>query len=312
MSNSILLAQIISATLIYATPLIYTALGGIISENSGVVNIGLEGMMVIGAFTAAVVTYFTGSPWLGFLCGGLAGAFFGALHAIACVTFVADQVISGIAINMLAPGIAIYMAKILFNGSNSTEPVSKKIPRYFDGIFEKNTFLDIVFNTYFTTYIVFILVIVVWYVLFKTKIGLRIRAIGEHPQASDTLGINVNRIKYACVITSGFFAGMGGASMSIALISSFRVSLVSGHGFIAIAALILGRWKPFGTMFSALFFGLCSGLAIVLGNPQFNIKISQQLLSMLPYASTVILLIIIGNKYNGPSANGLPYKNGGR
>lgn len=314
MDSMLLLAVVISSTLIYATPLIYASLGGIISESSGVVNIGLEGMMVIGAFTAAVVAYFTGNPWFSFLCGGLVASLLGFMHAFACVTLTTNQIISGIAINMLSPGLAIYFSKVLFNGSNSTDPIpmENKIPRYLNGIFTKDSFFDIAFNTYFTTYLAFIIVIIVWFVLYKTKLGIRIRAVGEHPQAADTLGINVYKIKYLCVVMSGFLAGLGGASMSIALISSFRPNLVSGHGFIAIAALILGRWKPFGAMFASLFFGLFSGLIIVIGNPKLNVNISPNFLSMLPYVSTIILLIIIGNKYNGPSANGLPYKKGVR
>ena len=306
------IAIIISSTLMFATPLIYASLGAVVSENAGIVNIGIEGMMVIGAFFASTVAYFTGNPWLAFFCGGLAGATFGFLHGIATVKFNADHVISGIAINLLAPGLSLYLCKLIFDGSSSTPPIENKIPRYFDGVFAQNSFMDIVVNTYFTTYLAFIFVGLVWYILYKTRIGLRVRAVGEHPQSVDTLGINVYKIKYMSCIASGFFAGIAGASMSLALVSSFRPSLVCGQGFIAIAAMILGRWTPQGAMLGTLFFGFCSALIIILGNPETFINISPHLLSLIPYLSTLILLIFIGNKYNGPAANGVPYVKGSR
>jgi general nucleoside transport system permease protein len=314
MDNQILfmLAITISSTLMFSAPLIYASMSGIISENAGVVNIGIEGMMVFGAFVAATVTFYTGNPWLGFICGGLGGAFFGLMHAIATIKFGANQVVSGIAINILSPAISLYLTRILFNGASSTPQVPTKIPTAFNDVFERHSFMQIVFNTYYTTYLAFILVFLVWYVLYKTKLGLRIRAVGEYPQSADTLGVNVYSIRYLCVITSGFFAGMAGASMSIALLSSFRIGLVSGHGFIAIAAVILGRWKPIKTLLGALFFGFCNALIILLGGPQIGITISPHLLSLIPYVSTLVLLIFIGNKYNGPAANGTPYVKGGR
>ncbi len=176
------------ATLIYSTPLLFAALGSCFSEVSGVVNIGIEGMMTAGAFTGTVVAYFTGMPWLGFLCGGLAGMLFGMLHAFATVKLGADQTIAGTAINMLGPGIVIMIAKVLFN-STDTVPLAadQKIPKLFSGLFDTSTvfgrFLDNVFANYATTYIVFAAVIVVWFIFYRSRFGLRLRACGEHPQA---------------------------------------------------------------------------------------------------------------------------------
>ena len=219
------LGIILYATLIYTTPLLYAALGSCFSEVSGVVNIGIEGMMTAGAFTGTVVAYFTGNPWIGFLCGGLAGAFFGMLHAIATVNFGADQTIAGTAINMLGPGIVIMIARVMFN-STDTIPLeaSMKIPRLFRGVFDTSTvfgrFLDNVFANYASTYLVFLAVLIVWFVFYKTRFGLRLRACGEHPQACETLGINVIAMRFACVCISGFLAGLGGATVTMATSSS--------------------------------------------------------------------------------------------
>ena len=226
------LGIIIYASLLYTPPLLFAAMGSCFSEVSGVVNIGIEGMMTIGAFTGATVGYYTANPWFGFLCGGLAGALFGVLHAIACVNLGADQTISGTAINFLAPGVAVMMAKAIFNSSD-TVPLdpSSKIPLLFNGVFSSGSvvsnFLKNVFSTYATTYLVFICVIVVWFIFYKTRFGLRMRACGEHPRACDTLGINVIRTRFVCVCISGFLAGLGGACVTMATTNQFRrISIV--------------------------------------------------------------------------------------
>ncbi len=298
---------IIGISLMYSAPLIYTSLGGVLSENSGVVNIGLEGMMTIGAFTGATVAYFTKNPWLGFIAAGIAGALLALLHAIACVTFTADQVVSGIAINFIGPGVALFLTKIFFDGAAMTIPIDldNKIPRPLEGLFSQGSILDSVFNQYATVYIAFILVFLVWLMLYKTKIGLRIRAVGEHPKAAETLGINVYRIKYLAVILSGVLAGFGGAAMSIAVVSNFRNTLISGQGFISLAAVIFGKWKPQGAMWGCLLFGAAQGISIYLGQSGV---VSSQLLAMLPYLITIVVLILFVGESSGPAANGVPYE----
>ena len=308
------LAIILSTTLMYSTPLIFTSLGGVITENAGVVNIGLEGMMVIGAFAGAATAVVTGDPWIAFLVAGLAGGIFALLHGIATIKYNADHVVSGIAINFLAPGFALFLCRKLFDGSTMTPAIdlANKIPRPFNGMFKAGSFLDIVFNTYATVYIAFILVFVVWFVLYKTKLGLRIRAVGEHPRAADTLGVNVYKTKYLCVVMSGILAGFGGAAVSLAIVSTFRPTLISGQGFIALAAVIFGKWKPQGAMLASLLFGASTGLVVFLGNPEIGFNVSENLLSMVPYIITLIVLVSFVGKSNGPAANGQSYEKGER
>ncbi len=303
------LGVILYATLLYTPPLLFAALGSCFSEVSGVVNIGMEGMMTAGAFSGCVVAHFTGNPWIGFLCGGLAGALFGMLHALATVRLGADQTISGTAINFLAPGVAVMMAKALFN-STDTIPLmpAAKIPLLFKGAFDTTTvfgtFLKNVFTNYATTYLVFIAVIVVWFIFYKTRFGLRMRACGEHPQACETLGINVLRTRFLCVTISGFMAGLGGACVTMAITNQFRPISIVGQGFIAIAAVIFGKFRPQGAMLGCLLFGFCTGLKVVLGNSNI---VSAQLISMIPYVVTVIVLILFVGKSHVPAANGKPF-----
>ena len=302
------LGVIIYATLLFTPPLLFASLGSCFSEVSGVVNIGLEGMMTAGAFVGCTVSYFTGNPLIGFLAGGLAGAFFGFLHAIATVKLNADQTISGTAINMIAPGVSIMAAYAIY-GSSDTIPLQKeqKIPILFQGMFDTNTiwggFLKNVFSTYATTYLVFILVFVVAFIFYKTRFGLRLRACGEHPLACETLGINVIKMRMFCVSISGFFAGLGGACMTMAITNQFRPISIVGQGFIAISAVIFGKFKPQGAMLGCLLFGFCTGLKVVFGS-QF---ISVQIISMIPYIVTVIVLILFVGKSHVPKANGKPY-----
>ena len=303
------LGILIYATLLYTPPLLYAALGSCFSEVSGVVNIGIEGMMTAGAFTGTVVAFFLGNPWIGFICGGLAGALFGALHAFATVKLGADQTIAGTAINMLGPGIVIMIARVVFN-STDTEPLNaaQKIPKLFSGVFDTSTvggrFLDNVFATYASTYLVFLAVFVVWFIFYKTRFGLRLRACGEHPQACENLGINVIAMRFFCVCVSGFLAGLGGACVTMAISVQFRPISIVGQGFIAIAAVIFGKFRPHGALLGCLLFGFCSGLKVVLGGSS---GVNMQLLSMIPYVVTVIVLVLFVGKSHVPSANGKPY-----
>lgn len=299
------LGLIINATLIATPPLLFAALGSCFSERSGVVNIGIEGMMTMGAFTGAVVAYYSHNGWLAFLCGGLAGALFGLLHAIACVSLGADQTISGTAINFLAPGIAVFLAKMLFNSSDSPAIDSAwKLPKLFDGVFKAGTFWKNVLNVYSVAYLVFIAVAIVWFVFYKTRFGMRLRAVGEHPKACDTLGINVYRIRYICVILSGFLAGLGGAYVTLATVNQFKPIVIVGQGFIAIAAVIFGKFRPQGAMYACLLFGLCSGVKVLLGSGNV---VSPNLISMIPYIVTIVALILFVGKARVPAANGKPY-----
>lgn len=299
---------IIGITLMYSTPLIFGALGGVISERSGVTNIGIEGMMVIGAVAAASASYFTGNPWIGFLAAGVCGALVALLHAVVSVSFAADQTISGVAINMLAPGLALFACRRFFDGA-AMSPIAPKLPKILG---EKGlagtAFANL--NVNVTTVIALLLTAIMWFVLYKTKWGLRVRAVGEHPAAADTLGINVYKVRYVCVLLSGMLAGFGGASMTIAIIAQFTQTSISGHGFIAMAAVIFGKWTPFGAYGACLLFGFTQALVIMLGGGNFAIP--SQILAMLPYAMTIIVLILFVGRSVAPKADGVPYVKGSR
>lgn len=308
------IATIISITLLYSGPLIYVALGGVISENGGVVNIGLEGMMTIGALVGATVGYYSGNPWLAFLCGGLAGMGLSLLHAIATINFSADHIVSGIAINLIGPGLSLFLAKLFFDGATLTKPIplDNKLPKIMGGLISKlpegqfRQVIRIIFEQHVTVYLAFLLVLLTYFLLYKTKLGLRIRSVGEHPLAAETLGVNAYRVKYVCVLLSGFLSGLGGASMSLAVVSSFRDTLVSGQGFIALAAMIFGGWKPQGAMYACLLFGAAQGLSVFLGSKGFNVD--PNLLSMLPYVITLLVLVAFVKGVRAPSADGKPYE----
>lgn len=306
MLNSILL--LLSITLMYSAPLIFGALGGVVSERSGVVNIGIEGMMTIGAFTGAAVGYYSGNAWFGFFAAGISGGVIALLHAVASVTFNADQTISGIAINLLGSGFSLFLCRLLFEGATMTKPVSSKLPKIF-GEDVSNSFLQNL-NVDVTVILALIIAAVIWFILYRTKWGLRIRAVGEHPEAADTLGISVTKTRYICVIVSGILAGFGGASMTLAIIAQFTPTAISGQGFIALAAVIFGKWTPHGAYGACILFGFAQALTVVLGGGNFAIP--SQILAMLPYILTIVVLILFVGKSVAPKADGVPYEKGSR
>ena len=281
-----------STTLMYATPLIFTALGGILSEKTGIINIGLEGMMTIGAFTASLVAIKTGNSWFGLLAGGMGGLLLAIFHALASIKYRANQVVSGMAINFLGSGLAIFLCRLFFEGTSMTPPLDleKKIPLFF--------------GQYITVYLAIICTLIIWFIFTKTSLGLRIISCGEHPKSADTAGLNVSLYQSIGVLSSGFLAGLGGASLSIVVVSNFRPTLISGQGFIAIAALIFGKWRPLETAMACFFFGFSQALVIFLGG-QENIEISSQLLAILPYIMTLIVLVGFMGKTTAPSSLGI-------
>ncbi|MDR0563029.1 MAG: ABC transporter permease [Spirochaetaceae bacterium] len=299
---------LISSTMTYAAPLIIAGMGSIMSETSGVVNIGIEGQMTIGAFACAAVSVLTGSPWIGLAAGAAAGAFFGALHGLASITFKADQTISGIAVNLLAPGGAIYFCKAIFDGSTQTKPVSleSKLPMAFSALFPKDSFFSYMFKNYISVYFCLLLALGIWFLLVKTKLGLRIRAVGEHPRAAATLGVSVFKVRYFCVILSGVLASLGGAVIPLSTVSYFFPAIISGQGFIAIAAVIFGKFKPGNTVLACMLFGFCKSLSLTLGNPKFGLSVSVHLLSVIPYIITLLVLLFIGRSH-APAASGKIY-----
>lgn len=306
MLNSILIA--IGITLMYSAPLVFAAIGGVISERSGVTNIGIEGMMSIGAFTGAAVGYYTVNPWLGLLCGGIAGGLLALLHAVASVTFRADQTVSGIAINLIGPGVSLFLSRMFFEGATMTKPVPNKLPKLFSILGIENSSLGSL-NVDITAVLALLLVVIVWFIMYKTKWGLRMRALGEHPAAVDTLGVSVYRSRYLCVIISGILAGIGGASFTLAIISQFTPTAISGQGFIALAAVIFGKWRPFGAYWACLLFGFAQALVVTLGE---KAVVPSDILAMLPYILTILVLIVFVGRSSAPKASGKPYEKGAR
>lgn len=298
------LLLLISNTIMYSTPLVFGALGGLVSEKSGVMNIGLEGMMIVGAATGVSVAYVTGNPWIGFFAAGVAGSLIALLHAIACITFKADQSVSGIAINLIGSGVALFMVRVVF-GSLNTPLVPRKLPKIFTDSSSLGVFSRLNFEV--TAVIALFLTIFIWFIFSKTKWGLRISSVGEHPVVADSLGLSVYKIRYSCVILSGFLAGLGGASMTLSILSNFVPTAISGHGFIALTAVIFGKWKPVGVYFSCLFFGLAQALVIQLGSGGI---LSSQIIAMLPYVLTILVLVFFVGRSVGPKASGVPYEKG--
>lgn len=302
---------IIYSTMLYTPTLAYAGIGCCFSEVSGVTNIGIEGIMTFGAFTGCAGAYFTKNPYIGLLIAGFTGVLLSLFHAYTSITLNADQTISGTALNLMGPGLASLFACILF-GKSESEPltVEMKVPRLFSNVFDSNTIvgnaLKNIFSHYVTTYILLILIFVSWFILFRTKIGLRIRACGENPKACETLGINVIRIRYICVLISGFFAGIAGACLTMSITNQYRLTSVVGQGFIAMAAVIFGKHKPKGILFACLLFGFSQGVRVMITNGLISVNI----LSMLPYVITLIVLMFFSGGLDVIKSLGKPYYRG--
>jgi general nucleoside transport system permease protein len=306
-------STIFGATLVFATPLTYAALGGMFSERSGVVNIGLEGMMLIGAFFGASGADPTGSWALGIVIGIASGCALGLVHAFFAISLRADQIVGGTAINFLALGITGYLYNNIY-GNNGTPNNLPAIPNVHIGFLSSipphglGSFLEKVFGGLnLMIWISFVVLILSWLLLFRTAIGLRIRSVGEHPRAADTVGISVYAMRYVSVITSGGLAAMGGVFLSIGFVNSFTENMTAGRGFIALAALIFGKWRPFGAFGACLLFGFASALA-----PQFQNVQSWQtygtLFEALPYLLTLIAVAGVIGRSIPPAADGKPYR----
>ncbi|MGE6629896.1 ABC transporter permease [Bacillus sp. NPDC077027] len=314
-----ILEIIVPATLVYAAPLILTALGGVFSERSGVVNIGLEGLMVVGAFSSIIFNLMYAdvfgalTPWLGLIVGMIVGGLFSLIHAVATITFRADQTVSGVAINMLALGLSLFVVKLIYGKAQTdkiTEPFYKgDIPLLSDIPIIGDIFFK---DVYYTSILAIVLAVVAWFVLFKMPFGLRLRAVGEHPMAADTMGIKVYRMRYIGVMISGLFGGLGGAVYASTVALDFSHATITGQGFIALAALVFGKWHPFGAMGAALFFGFAQSLSII-GSllPLFK-DIPNVYMLIAPYVLTILALTGFIGRADAPKALGTPYLKGKR
>jgi general nucleoside transport system permease protein len=275
-----------------ATPLLLAALGGLYAERSGVINIALEGLMLAGAFTAAAVTWYAGSPWVGLASAVLAGAAIAGIHALACIRYRADQVVSGTAINILLTGVPALLSGAFFLSSGSTPQIPKE---------------NLIPLT--PVVIAFLLVPLTYYVLYYTPFGLRLRAVGENPEAADAAGVSVKLMRYTAVLLSGALAGIGGAYLSIGQSSLFTRNMSAGRGFIALAALIFGKWRPVQTMLACLLFGFTEAIAIQLQGVHFGgEEIPTQFVQIIPYVLTIVVLAGFIGTSRAPRALGIPYQ----
>ena len=294
-----------AAMLRYATPLAFAAMGGIFSERSGVVNIGLEGMMLSGAFFGILGADKLNSWPLGLACAAVAGGLFGLIHAFFAIHLRADQIVGGTAINFLALGVTGYLFIDLYGGEG-TPPDIPAIPDVHLGFLKDWYFVGPVLGQLnLMIWLAFLTIVATWVLFFKTPIGLRIRAVGEHPRAADTVGISVYKTRYAAVVLSGILAALGGAYLSIGFVNSFNQNMTAGRGFIALAAVIFGNWRPWGAAAAVLLFGFSSALAQRL--PAYS-ESAAVLFQALPYVLTLIAVAGVIGRSIPPASVGRPYQ----
>jgi len=286
--NVIFSINTFGAAIRISTPIALAAMGGAFSERAGIINIGLEGMILFGAFAGVLGSFYSGSPWLGVLSAIFLGGLLGYVLALFTVKFKADHIVAGIALNIFSLGTTTWLMQVLWetrgcspnvNGlSEISLPVIKSIP-----------IVGKLFGTHSPlVYLMFILVLAGWILLFKTPLGLRIRIIGEHPEAADTLGIKIQKIQYFCVILSGMLSGTGGAYLSLGHLNSFSMDMSAGRGYIALAANIFGQWNPFGGLLASYLFAYMDAVQMRLQG--LNIGIANEIIQMLPYILTIIVL----------------------
>ncbi len=308
-----IIGSIAPLALSYTAPLLIIAMGGLYSERSGVVNIGLEGLMGFGAFACAAVVSLTyanlgdAAVWMGILAAAAAGGIFSLLHAFASVTLRADQVVSGTAINILSAAVTVYMARVLTGSANiqiikgfikQDVPILSSIP-VIGTIFFK--------NAYITTFLVLLIVVFSWYILYRRPFGLRLRACGENPHAADSVGINVIKMRYTGVFISGVLAGLGGGIVIATYSGEFSPLVFNGLGFLALAALIFGKWKPWGVLGASVFFGSAKTVADMSALFDFLNNMPNILFNTFPYVVTIIALILFSKNAAAPKAVGEPY-----
>jgi simple sugar transport system permease protein len=297
-----------AGTLRFATPLTLAALGGVISERSGVVNIAMEGMMLVGAFFAVLAAAATGNVLVATLVSVACGGLIASVHGVASIQFKANQIVSGMAINLLALGLTSFLL-FHFYSLSGTPPNVPALPDITLPVINTMPFVGKVIGTMnIATWLAILAVPITWWFLFRTTLGLRIRAVGEHPRAADTLGVNVYQTRYLCVILSGLLSGLGGAYLALGVAHSFSDNMTSGAGFIALAAMIFGKWHPVGAFLACLLFGFGASLGINLQGSGTGIP--DQLISATPYILTVIALAGLVGRSTAPAADGTPYEVG--
>lgn len=286
-------------TLRMAIPLILASIGSVICERSGIINLGIEGMMLAGALGAVIGTSVFQSPWMGTLAAIMMGGVFGLIHAVFCIRYHTNQAVSGVGINIFASGLTIVLCKAIWDKEGLsgevaqiptvTVPFLHKIPVIGPLFEEQSPYL----------YITILIVAISWYVMYRTKVGLRLRTIGDHPKAASTAGVDVTKYRYIAVIVCGMLCGLSGSYLSIVQSNLFVKEMVAGRGYIALAATIFGGWNPLGSFWASLLFAFSQALRITL-----DLDIPEQFLQMFPYLLTMFVLILAGGKAKGPQASG--------
>jgi len=296
------------ATLQFGALLLLPALGGVLSERSGVVNIAMEGMMLVGAYAGVMVALSTNNLLVGVLGAMIAGGLMALIHAVISINFKANQIVSGIAINIAALGLTNYLLLVQTSGQGVRSLASNlRLPVITWGPLANIPFLGpILFQQNIIFYIALLILAGIQFLLFRTNIGLRIRAVGEHPQAADTAGVNVRLVRYLCVISSGLLSGLAGAFLALGINGIFNSNMTAGAGYIALAAMIFGKYTPLGTALACLIFGLGEALAVRMQDS----GVSPYLLSTIPYILTLIALVGVVGRTIAPAADGIPYEPG--
>jgi len=303
--------SLVFSTIRLATPLVWASIGGLYSERSGVVNIALEGLMLAGAITAAAVTYYAHSAWVGLGAAMLAAALVAFVLALACIRFRANEVVAGTGINILFLGLPAVLSGALFLSSGSTPQIPKEelLPTLAQLVTTAPQWR--IFTDVSTISLLALLAVgITWYVLYWTPFGLRLRSVGENPAAADAAGVRVHRVRYIGVVLSGILAGIGGAYLSIGQSSLFTRNMTAGRGFIALAALIFGKWRPIQTMLACLLFGFADAVTIQM---QGVVKLPSgedvpvQFIQMIPYLVTIVVLAGFIGQSRAPGALGVPY-----
>jgi len=295
MIEGIFSLELLFSALRMSVPLAFASLGGVYSERGGVVNIALEGIMLMGAFGAVVGTYFTNNPWIGLLVAMLFGLIIALIHAVVSITFRINQIVSGTALNMMATGLTTFLSRLIFQAAGSSPHIEGMIQWQFPGTSFKISPLIV---------IMILAVILSQIIIFKTRYGLRLRACGENPYAADSLGIDVIKIRYSGVIMSGILGGLGGAYLSLEHARVFVEGMTTGRGFIALAGMIFGRWTPVGSFSACFLFGLAEALRMRLE----GFGIPTQFIQMIPYLVTMGVLIGVVGRAVAPAYDGIPFE----
>lgn len=305
-----MLADFMATSLRLSVPIVFAALGGVLAERSGVYNIGLEGMMLAGAFGAAAGAFFTDSPLVGLFTGTLTGAMTAMILAVLAISLGVTQIVAGIAINIFSIGVTAFLSRIVFGGQANTMTLPGYKAFALPGLASMPLLGPILFHQDALVYLMYVTVPLLFLLMFRTPWGLNIRAVGENPRAADTAGISVARVRYLCVLGSGALAGLGGCYLVLAQVYLFSEHMSAGKGFIALAAIILGRWNPVGAMLACLLFGLFDALQLRL---QFaNPEVPYQAFIILPYAVSILALVGLVGKPTPPGAVGIPYEREGK